>query len=251
MISPDLSPLTGDMGRDRNSRLRRRVLGLLHAAGAGFLLAAAAHGSGSHWLAWPALSLCLVALAYGPFGPGIFGRRGSASGPRRVLAVAALWPYLLTARCSTWLRTRAEPMPCPVTDGVHVGPYPGQRRLRDIGIVGLVDLSAESWGLRATRPAISVPCLEGLTPDAGQLVAAVRAIEAARAGGPVLVTSAAGRGRGAAGVAAWLYATGRARSIYDALQWVRRADPRVRLDASELLSSLHRVRDQYRGTDGG
>jgi hypothetical protein len=61
----------------------------------------------------------------------------------------------------------------------------------------------------------------------------------------VLVSSAAGRARGAAGVAAWLHATGRARSIFDALQWVRRADPRVHLDAVELLSSLHRVRERF------
>jgi protein-tyrosine phosphatase len=93
---------------------------------------------------------------------------------------------------------------------------------------------------------VSIPGLEGITPDVDRLVEAVRAIEQASRAGPVLVSSAAGRARGAAGVAAWLYATGRARSIYDALQWVRRADPRVHLDAAELLSCLNRVRERYR-----
>jgi len=196
-------------------------------------------------MAWPAASLFVVAAAYGHLGSGVFGRGDGPIGPRRVLAVAALWTYLLTASVASWLRTRAEPMPCPVTDGVHVGPYPGRDRLRGMGIVGLVDMSAESWGLRAANPVISVPCLEGVTPDVDRLVHAVRAIEQARRAGPVLVASAAGRARGAAAVAAWLYATGRARSIYDALQWVRRADPRAHLDAAALLSSLHRVRERY------
>lgn len=246
MISPDLSPLTAAVASDRHTRMRRRVLGLVHAAGGGLLLAVSAHAGGGAWMAWPAASLFVVAAAYGPPGVAVFGRGRGAVGPRRVLAVVSLWPYLLTARVASWLRTRAEPMPCPVTDGVHVGPYPGRDRLRGMGIVGLVDMSAESWGLRATNPVISVPCLEGVTPDVDRLVDAVRAIEQARRAGPVLVASAAGRARGAAGVAAWLYATGRARSIYDALQWVRRADPRVHLDAAELLSSLHRVRERYR-----
>ena len=247
MISPDLSPRSATMGHDRHSRTRRRVLGLLHAAGGGLLLAVAYHGGGGAWMVWPALSLFVVAAAYGSLGSGVFGRAGSPFGPRRLLAVATLWPYLITARLSAWLRTRKDPMPCTVTDGVHVGPYPGRDRLRDTGIVGLVDMSAESWGLTAAHPAIPVPCVEGLTPDVDQLVEAVRSIEQARAAGPVLVTSAAGRARGAAGVAAWLYATGRARSIYDALQWVRRADPRVRLDSVELLATLNRVRDRYQG----
>lgn len=251
MISPDLSPLSATMGHDRHSRARRRVLGLLHAAGAGLLLAVAYHGGGGTWMVWPAMSLFIVAAAYGPSGAGIFGRAGSPFGPRRLLAVAILWPYLITARLSAWLRTRRDPMPCPVTDGVHVGPYPGRDRLRDTGIVGLVDMSAESWGLTAAHRPITVPCVEGLTPDVDQLVAAVRAIEQARAAGPVLVTSAAGRARGAAGVAAWLYATGRARSIYDALQWVRRADPRVRLDSVELLATLNRVKDRHQGIQHG
>jgi len=246
MISPDLTPLTAAMASDRHTRMRRRVLGLVHAAGGGLLFGVASHLGGGAWMAWPAASLFVVAAAYGPFGTAVFGRGGGSPGPRRVLAVAALWPYLLTARVASWLRTRAEPMPCPVTDGVHVGPYPGRDRLRAMGIVGLVDMSAESWGLRSAHPVIAVPCLEGITPDVARLVDAVRAIEQARSAGPVLVASAAGRARGAAGVAVWLYATGRARSIYDALQWVRRADPRVHLDAVELLSSLHRVRERYR-----
>ena len=198
-------------------------------------------------MAWPATSLFVVPAAHGPLGTAAFGRGRASFGPRRVLAVAALWPYLLTTIVASWLRTRAEPMPCPVTDGVHVGPYPGRDRLRAMGIVGLVDMSVESWGLRAAHPVIAVPCLEGIRPAVARLVNAVRAIEQARITGSVLVASAAGRARGAAGVAAWLYATGRARSIYDALQWVRRADPRVQLDAVELLSSLHRVRERYLG----
>jgi hypothetical protein len=246
MISPELSPLTAAMASERHTRMRRRVLGLVHAAGGGLLLAVAAHAGGGAWMVWPAASLFVVAAAYGPPGVAVFGRSPGPVGPRRVLAVAALWPYLLTARVASWLRTRAEPMPCPVTDGVHVGPYPGRDRLRGMGIVGLVDMSAESWGLRAANPVVSIPCLEGITPDVDRLVEAVRAIEQASRAGPVLVSSAAGRARGAAGVAAWLYATGRARSIYDALQWVRRADPRVHLDAAELLSCLNRVRERYR-----
>jgi len=158
----------------------RRVLGLVHAAGGGLLFGVASHLGGGAWMAWPATSLFVVAAACDPLGTAAFGRGGASFGPRRVLAVAALWPYLLTTKVASWLRARAEPLPCPVTEGVHVGPYPGRDRLRAMGLVGLFGTSVESWGLRAADPMIAMPSLEGATPDVARLVDAVRAIEQAR-----------------------------------------------------------------------
>lgn len=227
-----------------DARSRRRRLALFHFAGGSLLLSAVAHLGATAWLTWPAVSLMYVGLAYGFAGPALF-RKEPGQRIARAITVAFLMPYLGVTALVGWMRTRRDPAPRPVTDGVCIGPYPGLTRLRQAGVRSVVDVTAELWAVRAPRERVAIPCLEGLTPETAELTAAVRAIERMRCFGAVLVCSGAGRARCAAAVVAWLYATGRAHTIFDAMQWVRRADPAVRLDEAELLARVPQVRHAW------
>jgi hypothetical protein len=209
---------------------RRRTLALRYAAGALACasVAVAARG-GALWLLWPAVSLALVALAYAALGVAVFQKR---QGRLSAAAMASLLPYVIGAWINARLRTGRRRTSTPIADGVRIGPLPSRTSLRRDGIRGVVDLAAElPVGARAVRYA-AFPVLDLVAADGATLMAAARAIERARAQGPVLVCCALGLSRSASAVAAWLVATGRAPDAARAIALVRRARPSVVLQAS-------------------
>ena len=217
----------------RLSRDRQRLkLAALYGAGALFCaLLAARWGGAALVLLWGTVALALVALNYLGFGARGFqvdhqGRMGWAA---RVL----LAPY----RAAAWLNarwwTRHAGAAHEVSKGVWLGRLDAAPRRQ------VVSLCAELQS--ADAPATHcLPVLDLVVPHPRLLRRAATAIEARhRSGQPVLVGCALGYSRSAAAVLCWLLRSGRAATLEQALEQVRRARPQI------VLSSawLHAVRE--------
>jgi hypothetical protein len=145
------------------------------------------------------------------------------------MSLAAAWllaPYLIAAWINSRLWTRADPRPVVIRDGVWLGRTPWPRAAGDFAEI--VDLCAELPGRAGSR---AVPMLDLVTPAPEKLASAVAEIEAACAEGRVWVCCALGYSRSAAAVAAWLLTTRRAANVDEAIAEIRRARPRIVLDA--------------------
>ena len=229
-----LLPLQGA----RLARVAKRWrLAAWYGLGAG-LCAVLAGGLGGAWLwlAWPAVSLFMVALNYGVLGAG-----GFQKGSDGRLSNAACWllaPYLVAAwinsRCWTW----RHPQPDEVCDGVFLGRIPG--RGERAPFAAIVDLCAELpfiacttaiAGKPAMRPAQSayrsLPTLDLIAADAELLQQAADAIEHLRTQGPLLVCCALGYSRSASAVAAWLLLSGRCSDAAQAEALIRQVRPGI------------------------
>src|SRR5207245_9794511 len=115
----------------------------------------------------------------------------------------------------------------PVADNALLAGRPMERELAASSFVTLVDLTAELPVACGPRELAIFPVLDLTTPSGETLAAAASAIERLRADGPVLVCCALGYSRSACAVAAWLLATGRAKTVDAALQTIRTARANV------------------------
>jgi protein-tyrosine phosphatase len=173
----------------------------------------------------------MVAANYALFGAEGFQK--SADGKMSVASRLLLAPY----HAGTWINsrawTRSHPASVAVADGVALGRIPSRR---ESASHVTVDLCAELPG-RGLR-CYAFPMLDLVAPDPERLLAASRAIEAARSEGAVLVYCALGVSRSASTVATWLAVTGRAASVEDAIEKVRAVRPRIVLgeDAKHAIA---------------
>lgn len=227
------SPLRG-VGLTRDPQRRR--LAARYGAGAAAAAALALYlGGWGLWLLWVAVSLALVATIYAFLDERAFQKAADGS-----LSPAAHWllaPYLAGAWLNSRWWTRANPLPAVVLPGLLIGRLPTRAEREAQGVRAVVDLSAELPCVAQGVRYASVPQLDLILPSANQLERAVRAIDAAMAGGPVLVCCALGFSRSAAAVAAWLVASGRAAGIDEAIEQIRRARPAVVL-GPDLIDAL-------------
>ncbi len=205
-----------------------RVAGLY-----GFGSAAAIGGTIVGWpysmvLSWPAFSLGAVTMAYCVWGASIFGKK---NGRLPLSTWICLGPYLLGADISNRLYRRGTPF-----DEVTREIYLGRRltaaevaKLIPLGIVAVVDATAEypeSDRMRRLNY-LNLPMLDLTPPTVAQLQQAAEFIRLHASYGKVYVHCALGRSRSAAIVAAFLLASGDAKSVEEALDLVRRARPQV------------------------
>jgi hypothetical protein len=220
------SPLTASrLTTDR----RRLVLAARYLTGAAALAALAVWLGGSAlWLWWPAVSLVFVAASYAMLGPESFqkDRTGHMSvAPRLLLA-----PYLLGALINSRLWTRRDPAPVAIADGVWLGRIPRGREADRFAAV--VDLCAELPPAGMSGRWMCIPMLDLVTPESEKLREAAAAIEAERSAGPVLVCCALGYSRSAASLATWLVTSNRQPTVSDAIERIRKARPRIVIDAA-------------------
>ncbi|MFJ4348848.1 phosphatase PAP2/dual specificity phosphatase family protein [Pseudomonas sp. NPDC089401] len=195
------------------------ALGAAACAGVAFTL-----GGAWLWLAWPSLSLALVALNYAVLGAGGF-QKGS-DGRLSCAAVALFAPYLLGAWVNSRLWTWRQPHPDEVCEGVFLGRIPGVGER--LGQAAIVDLCAELPCVVAGQQAYRVfPALDLIAPDNGLLLEAATSIEHLRQQGPVLVCCALGYSRSASAVAAWLIVSGRCADADQAERLLRQVRPRI------------------------
>ena len=193
-------------------------------------------GGAALWLLWPAVSLALVAANYAVFGAGGFQK--GPDGRMSLAALALLAPYLIGAWINSRLWTCRDDEAAAVGDGVFIGrnPWPTRRQ-------GVCRGRRSVRGIaRVRRVANNTRCSISSHRRPESLAAAATTIEQARAAGPVLVCCALGYGRSAAAVAAWLMATGRATSVEEAVDRIRRARPRVVLDRDALAAVAQAAR---------
>jgi protein-tyrosine phosphatase/membrane-associated phospholipid phosphatase len=224
-----LWPLQGNPPRWQwtGDATRRRLAGL-YAAGAVLLaLAAAAMGRPGWWLYWPAASLLLVAACYAGLGAG-----GFQKGPLGRHALGARW-LLAPHRWGAWINARLwtwrGPPSAAVTDQVWLGRLPRTGEPDHTRFAQVLDLCAE---LPCPHPGVQVqPLLDLVAPAPQALRQAADQLDRLAAQGPVLVCCALGYSRSAAVVATWLHRSGRAASVADALDQVRRARPGVVMKA--------------------
>ena len=214
--------LTGDS--------RRRRLAVFYALGALVFAGAGLWGGGAWlWLLWPAFSLGLVSLAYLGFGPALFAKRedGHMAWPARLM----LAPYLAGAFINSRLWTIHEAKTVEIVDGVHLGRFPTAADAARFGSV--VDLTGEFLRPEFAGEWRSVPMLDLVSPNSRQLRDAASAITAATWHGPVLVVCALGYGRSVAALACWLVRSGRAETVEDALEIIRRKRTRLAIRADQ------------------
>jgi protein-tyrosine phosphatase len=126
-------------------------------------------------------------------------------------------------------RLRSHPPASEIADGVWVGRALSLREREARGIRSMIDLAAElpvdSRGVRYR----AIPLLDLATPQRGQIEEAVRTIDEFADARPTLVCCALGYSRSATAVATWLYASGRAASLDQAIAVVRAQRPHAAL----------------------
>ena len=213
----------------------RHRLALRYAAGALACLALAWYAGGvALWLAWPALSLALVAAFYA--GVGASGFQKASDGRVGLAARWLLAPYLAGAWLNSRWWTRRQPQPSPLADGVWIGRTPSARDIAQSRFAGIVDVAAEMSVPRGAKAPSVIPMLDLVPPETSALQDAARAIEQRRSAGPVLVCCALGYSRSACAAAAWLLATGRERTVPEAVARVRAARREIVLDEAHAIA---------------
>ena len=198
---------------------RRRCLALAYAAAAVGVAGPAIVAGGSWlWLLWPAASLALVALIYLLLDGAAFGKRADGSMPVAVRCLLA--PYQIAAWLNQRWWTRRLASADVVVPGVLLGRLPTAADRQRLPLAAVVDVCAE---LPCPTPGLahaSIPMLDLVPPDDGQIDRALAALQKALATGPVLVCCALGLARSALVVAAWLLRSGQATTAAEAVALV-------------------------------
>ncbi len=163
-------------------------------------------------LLWPGFSLSMVAAAYWTGNVVWLGKRSGRM-------PFWMWPYSLGAWCNSRIWTRNETARNLLADDVWVGRAPNRKERE--GVRSVVDLTAEL----TLKSNAWIPILDLTEPSDTQLDAAVQTIEITAR--PTLVCCALGYSRAAAVSVAWLFATGRATSVDQAIAMVQTARPQV------------------------
>ena len=198
-------------------------------------------------LAWPAVSLTLVALNYAGLGArGLPDRPPAAA--CRLRRACCLAPYLLGARLNARIWTRGLPPAREVRPGLwlasleRLGARPPRRGEPPHA---LLSLCAELPVPRALRdnpsPAGPMACRCWTWCPPRRRGCAPRppaSRRPARPAWPVVVACALGFSRSVAAMACWLVRHGDAAGVDDALQQIRRVHPQATLDEA-WLKSLH------------
>ncbi|MHA6491790.1 phosphatase PAP2/dual specificity phosphatase family protein [Pseudomonas borbori] len=224
---------------------KRWRLAFRYGAGALLLMTLATNLGGTWlWLAWPALSLLLVALNYALFGAEGFQKRADGR-----LSSAACWllaPYLAGAWINSRLWTRRHPHAAEIGEGVWLGRIPSATQAEQFNAV--LDLSAE-LPLRTQRKVYRVlPVLDLTVPGADTLLEAARAIEQLRLQGPLLVCCALGYSRSATAVAAWLLHSGRCQDVVSAIARIRLVRPQLVMSEAHQYALEEMLRlNRHRG----
>jgi protein-tyrosine phosphatase len=181
---------------------------------------------------WLGLSFLVVASGYAGLGPRVFGKQPDGSLGTRGWIL--LLPYLALIE-GLWRLQRLfsrAPMCQEVAPGLWLGRRPLAGELPpEVRLV--VDLTCEFPASRRPEGVayISLPCLDGVSPEASAFTAAVDRM--AGSAEPVYVHCALGHGRSATFAAAVLIGRGLAGSAEEAERLLARARPGVKLSPGQ------------------
>jgi hypothetical protein len=178
----------------------------LYVAGSAILAGLAlALGNWCWLLLWPAVSLALITNAYRRGNSSVFRKR---NGRLPISTRVVLGPYLCGAAVSRLIYRRHGVPWSEAAPGVFRGRLLDMREaqaIREIGITGVLDMTAEYSETRAFREMeyLNVPVLDLTKPSREQLAAAVAFIAKHARRGGVYVHCALGVSRSVAAVAAY------------------------------------------------
>jgi protein-tyrosine phosphatase len=191
-----------------------------------------------------ALAFLGIAAAYTFACPELIGKK---RGGRLLLSSYLLfWPFhLLNFASLTLFRWSRQSAPfTEISPGLYLGGRPCSRdvrRLSELKISAVLDLTSEFGEVRALREATAymcIPLLDRTAPSMSEFRAAICFIREQSQRGPVFVHCALGHGRSATIVLAYLVASGKFANLNDALGHIQNKRPRVRLNPSQLRA-LH------------
>jgi protein phosphatase len=195
-------------------------------------------------LLWPIAAVVVVTAGYFFAGSRVFGKKSG----RIPLARKLLLAPVIVCQYASWLhyQRRCEPWNV-VAPGVWIGRWLRDAEARDAvrqGVTAVLDLSelfSESELLRRVTYR-HLPVLDLTAPTTSQLHEAVAFIDENRLRGIVLVHCKIGYSRSAAVIAAWLMATGRAKSADEAIHHLRSVRPPIviRPEIHEALAIFER-----------
>ncbi len=206
-------------------------IGLYYAAGAVLLiLGMVLAGPWGLPLAWPALSMSIVAAGYVWLGPAIYGKRNGRISflSRIVLAPTLVGQYLSLLHYRRQCRPWDE-----VSPGVFIGcrlTCTHANRLSNEGVGSVLDLTAEFSEIPVLRKMRyrNIPILDLTAPTPAQLNEAIHFIRESRAlGTAVFVHCKSGYSRSAAVAGAYLLATGISANSSEAVARMRTARPQI------------------------
>jgi hypothetical protein len=185
------------------------------------------------------VNFSVLTLAYTTRNPLIWGKQ--ADGRLSLARAAVMWPcHALNQAIFHVMRLTTSSRPF---DEITPGLFLGRRLAGTEGELqrfrAVLDLTAEFTepaALRGAEHYRCLPVLDHTPPQPEQLRRALEFIEAHRQAGPVLVHCAAGHGRSALVLAAWLLQTGQAADPDAAMARLRQSRPNVALNSEQLAA---------------
>jgi protein-tyrosine phosphatase len=197
-------------------------------------------------LVWPTIALAVLAVAYGGFGSNVYRKVGGRV-PWSTWFV--LWPCLLGQQLSLFYYRRRCPAWDAITPAVWIGRQLSQNEAIQAvrhGVRSVLDVTAEF-----SEPAAflgleyrNVPVLDLTAPSPAQLMEMATFISNQALAGIVYVHCKIGYSRSAAAVAAYLLRSGRAQTVEQALESVRRARPTVAI-RPEIVAALRQFASHH------
>jgi hypothetical protein len=189
----------------------------------------------------PAIAFALAAAAYFGAGPGIFRK---TSGRLPWTTWWTLEPVLLGHEISRLYYLRRGHAWNELTPQVWIGGVLSEREAAGIiarGVTAVLDLTAEFSEPRPLRDVTyrNIPVLDLTAPDPEQLEEMLSFIEHESRTGTVYLHCKIGYSRTAAVAAAWLLRSGRASSVSEAIDSVRRVRPQVVIRPEVLAALKH------------
>jgi hypothetical protein len=211
------------------------------------MLVAAAVAAAAPWWAlraamiWLAFSLTLMAAAYLGAGPAVLMKR--RRGTLHPLSWLLLGPFhLLNALVfNIYHRLSSEPAWAEILPGLYLGRRLWQRDARRLGEARVLDMTGEFTEPRCIRKRegyCCLPVLDNGCPAPAQIRAGVAWLMENHARGRVYVHCAAGHGRSATVVVAYLLTIGRVRSVEEGVALLRSKRPRVYLNRDQRAGLL-------------
>lgn len=200
-----------------------------------------------------ALAFLVVAAAYLGLGPRVFLK--SSRGRLHPASWLWLWPfYLLNGLLfNAYHRLYRRAAYTEIIPGLYLGRRLGAGEARALGACGVLDLTCELGENRVMRNGgryLCLPVLDNTCPTMEQLVRGVNWLEEALRAGPVYVHCAAGHGRSATLVVAYLLATGQVCSIDEGVRFLKAKRPGVHVNGCQRTTLLEFVRTRLRADSG-
>jgi len=223
------------------NRLKYSLLFAMMAAAVGYLALEVGSVPGTVVLGNVSAAFLLVALAYAPNRPGVFMKR--SDGRWSPGAYVFLWPYLLLAFATSHLRRllSKERAFDHIDGNVFLGRRLTSREAHrcELTFTNVLDLTCEFPECRAMREAeayLLLPTLDTLAPTPEQIRTAVVWLDEHAARGPTCVHCAAGHGRSATVVIAWMLNRDPELGLKGAIRQIKEKRPAIGLTPEQLTA---------------